>query len=263
MTCQHFEEYLSSYLDQELETKERRELEGHLEVCSLCRGRLEEERRIKALLAKKVPWLRAPQALRDRIIVGIESSSGGFFAKLFSLFSIKPFPATATATAILGVIAVLGVILYLRHEPSLQAAPILIESVNHHITAFSQESPVEMTSSNPEEVSGWFRGRVSIPVHVPSFEGWTLLGGRVCYLTDRRVATLCYKKGKYCLSFYIGEGSGIQLKGMKERRIEGKTFKTGSHMGYNSLFWRNGDLLCFLVSPVGSEELIQLASSSP
>ncbi|MCH7761269.1 hypothetical protein IIA15_07735, partial [candidate division TA06 bacterium] len=166
-------------------------------------------------------------------------------------------PATATAT--LGVIVVLGLFFYLRSEPPLQAAPILIESVNNHINAFSQESPVDIISSSPEEVAGWFRGRVSIPVHVPSFEGWTLLGGRVCFLSDRRVATLCYERGDHYLSLYMSEGSGIPLKGMRERRTRGKTYQTGSYLGYNGLFWKDGDILCFLIAPLEKEELIQMA----
>lgn len=260
MNCQHFEEYLSSYLDGEVPLEERKEIEDHIESCLQCRGRLEEERRIKVLLEKKIPRVRAPQVLRERILAGIETTSGGFFAKAFSLFTTKPFPATAAATSILGIVLVLGLLLYLRHEPPLQAAPILIESVNNHITAFSQESPVDIISSNTDLVSEWFRGRVSIPVHVPRFEGWTLIGGRVCHISDRRVATLCYKKAGYRLSLYMGEGSGIQLKGMKERRVEGRSFQTGSHMGYNGLFWKDGDLLCFIVAPLESKELIELAS---
>ena len=123
MTCQHFEEYLSSYLDNELEENEWKEIEKHLSTCIHCRGRMEEEKRTKSLLEKKVPWAKAPHAMRERILAEMESGSGGFMQGVLSFFKLKPFPATATVTATLGVIVVLGVLFYLRSEPPLQAAP--------------------------------------------------------------------------------------------------------------------------------------------
>lgn len=258
MNCQHLDEYLAPYLDNELGKEERKEIEDHLSTCSFCRERVEEEGRIKSLLKKKVPWAKVPLGLRERILAQMESASGGFSERVFSLFSLKSFPAAATAT--LGVIVVLGLFLYLRTEPPLQAAPILVESVNDHIHAISRVSPVEFASSNPEEITVWFRGRVSIPIHAPSLEGWALIGGKVCYFSDRRVACLSYERGEDIISLYMCEGSGIPLRGMRENRAQGQTYQSGSHMGYNGLFWKDGDLLCFLIAPLEKEELIQLAS---
>lgn len=258
MTCQHLEEFLSAYLDGESEEEERKGIEEHLTSCIHCQVKLEEERMTKALLEKKVPWVRAPQTLRSRIMEGLDSPQGEFLDRVRSIFTLNPFPATATA--IMGVVIVVGILLYLRSEPPLQAAPILIESVNDHISALSRHSPVEFTSSNPEEIVEWFRGRVSIPIHIPSYKGMTLVGSKVCHFSDRRVASLSYNKGGQLISLFMCEGSGIPLKGMKEKRVKGRNFQSGSHMGYNGLFWRDGDILCFIVAPLANEELVLLAS---
>jgi mycothiol system anti-sigma-R factor len=254
MTCQHIEEYLSSYMDGELEGNEKTEIEEHLTACSLCRGRVEEEKKTKELLAKKVLWVKAPNGLRDRVLTEINSASDGFLEKVLS---IKPFPAIAAATV--GVAVVFAVILYLRSEPPLMASPVLVESVNDHIQAISRESPVDFATSNQEDLVDWFRGKVSIPIHSPSMEGWNLMGGKICHLSDRRVACLIYEKDGEFISLYMCEGSGIPLEGMKEHKSQGMTHLCGSHLGYHGLFWKDGDLLSFFVASLGDAELAELA----
>jgi anti-sigma factor RsiW len=243
-------------MDGELEGKEKTEIEEHLTACSLCRGKIEEEKKTKELLAKKVLLVKAPNGLRDRVLAEIDSASGGFWEKILS---VKPFPAIATATV--GMAVVFAVFLYLRSEPPLMASPILVESVNDHIEAISQGSPVEFTSSDKEKVVDWFRGKVSIPVHTPSMEGWALVGGKVSHFSDRRVACLIYEREGEFVSLYICEGSGIPLEGMKEHKSRGMTHLCGSHMGYHGLFWNDGDLLCFFIASLGDEELTELACS--
>jgi hypothetical protein len=72
MNCNDVHELLSSHLDQALESGERRELESHVEDCSLCEERLKALKRTQALLMA-VGRRQAPPDLALRIKVAISN----------------------------------------------------------------------------------------------------------------------------------------------------------------------------------------------
>ena len=69
---EYIERYLCSDPDTELNVDERRALAEHLANCPECREHLVVERATKAMLQAEIPIVLAPDALRRRIIAGLD-----------------------------------------------------------------------------------------------------------------------------------------------------------------------------------------------
>src|SRR5258705_11759845 len=68
MTCDETRELITGLLDGELLDAERASLESHLRECPDCRLAVEQEKRVKRALHASAERVRAPGALRDRIL---------------------------------------------------------------------------------------------------------------------------------------------------------------------------------------------------
>jgi anti-sigma factor RsiW len=65
--CKTIDTLAMAYLDDELATEERHELEAHLTECASCRGTLERERADRSMLRRALATPPAPDLLRARI----------------------------------------------------------------------------------------------------------------------------------------------------------------------------------------------------
>jgi anti-sigma factor RsiW len=107
--CKRDQEAIAAYVDGELDTSARAELESHLETCAACRERVAAQRRLGELFAalpEVTPsgdfearfWARVARE-RDR-------APAGFAARLGALLSLRAAFAIAAATAAALVFAV-------------------------------------------------------------------------------------------------------------------------------------------------------------
>lgn len=116
MEHEKWETRLSAFLDGELVGEALQEMEAHLAGCDLCRGVLEEDKRVKGVLAT---WAdeEPSEALEERFWERL----GKQIARPW--VSFIPLPALAAAVVILG----LGVGLYLggRVAPRLQPVAVV------------------------------------------------------------------------------------------------------------------------------------------
>lgn len=67
INCQEAAQRLYDYLDNELESLRREELEEHLAACRHCYGVAEFEKLLRAILQDRVKRERLPKDLQDRI----------------------------------------------------------------------------------------------------------------------------------------------------------------------------------------------------
>ncbi|EPC01098.1 hypothetical protein L861_11025 [Litchfieldella anticariensis FP35 = DSM 16096] len=66
LTCEEVIEQLFDYLDREVSSQHRADIERHLERCRDCFSRAEFEKRLRAKVEKSVS-VQAPQRLRRRV----------------------------------------------------------------------------------------------------------------------------------------------------------------------------------------------------
>jgi anti-sigma factor RsiW len=80
LDCQKYiDDYLAAHADGELTTRERNDADAHVRVCAVCRGRLADERTLKALVRQHSPLTRTPAEVRLRIRAALgEVAEPGF-----------------------------------------------------------------------------------------------------------------------------------------------------------------------------------------
>ena len=67
MNCQETLEKLWQYLDKELDSASRQQLQEHLEQCRQCFSKAEFEQRLRAMLRRSCCGEHAPRELRERL----------------------------------------------------------------------------------------------------------------------------------------------------------------------------------------------------
>ena len=70
--CESIDTLAMAYLDDELASEERHELEAHLTECADCRAQLEGERADHALIKRALVIAPAPDLLRAKLIRALD-----------------------------------------------------------------------------------------------------------------------------------------------------------------------------------------------
>lgn len=100
--CNKFNELITSYIDDELDVRRRKQVQSHLEACSECNDHYLGELNVKKLLKSQLPEIKAPVQLRHRIRrqLARKGSRPGFWQLIQSLFVYRPIAASAALAAI-------------------------------------------------------------------------------------------------------------------------------------------------------------------
>jgi len=213
MKCEAAQAQLQSYFDGELERTAVDEMEAHLSTCAACRAELAALEQLRTAL-RAVPRQRAPAALRERLVQArnlprLDSPRAGFRAGWWAI----------AASLLLGL--ALGAGFMVWHGGTGIDAPQLLarDLLASHLRALAAASPVDVVSEDRHTVKPWFAGKIgeSPPVVDPKSEEFPLLGGRIDYVGERRIAVVVYGHRKHVIDVYVTpglpEGAGVELQG--------------------------------------------------
>lgn len=75
--------------------------------------------------------------------------------------------------------------------------------VAHHVKRTAGTPELEVASADPATVAAHFRDKVPFEPQVPTIEGASLLGGRLCSIDDERVQLLFYARGDAVTSVFV------------------------------------------------------------
>lgn len=255
MNCSRIKEYICHFIDGELDSQTSQLVEEHLSRCPLCSWELEQEKKIDSLIRRNITKEKAPYELREAILNQIEKFGERKVGPL-SRPRLKPVLAASVITFLM-VIVVSSVLVNIN-----KPFPVFAESVSSHIKFLQGGLPIEIASSNLQEVDNWFQGKLDFHVMVPDYstKGIQLLGGRLCYLKDKPVAYIMYKKGGQSLSLFMFDAPGLRRPRVEKLTIAGKDSYLKTEKGYHSLFWVDEGIGCVLVSDLNIKELIKLIS---
>ena len=251
MRCERARELISPYLDNELSGQDRSALATHLEGCAACARLALNLRHVGKGIAEG-GRRRVPTTLLARVRASLAAAQ-----KLQ-----RQAPRSQRAAALAGVAWRAGLVLaacaltacatwWLR---SMAEGTKRLEHdvVAAHIRSLLQESPIAVAAANAHVVKPWFSGRLDFSPKVEdlSAAGFQLLGGRLDYVGDRRVAVLVYKRHLNTINVFVWpHGSG-------EERLP----LLVSRKGYNLLTWTHRGLSYWAISDVSGGELRQMLS---
>ncbi len=191
MTCPTYD-LLSAEVDGALAATDAEQVRSHLAACEDCRRRHAELVVLKSLVRASAPPRQASDRLAKRL-------SAAVAARPVRRRRMRWLAAAAVLVVLSG-----GALVWLRARPDGFAVQLVGD---HVLNALGHEKPLEVVSSDPATVEGWFAGKLDFAVRLPTLKGATLVGGRLCSVAGLRVA----------LVFYDYEGSRLSLFVIDER----------------------------------------------
>ena len=107
--CESIDTLSMAYVDDELATEERRELEAHLTECSGCRAHVDSERADHALIARSLAAPPAPDMLRARIARSLDAEDKVLVREQRRRWSQYLLPGSAMVAAAAAIAVFVGV----------------------------------------------------------------------------------------------------------------------------------------------------------
>ena len=243
MTCEETQNLLDAYVDGELDRSSKLALENHLRWCPPCASVLASIKQLLSALQKGSLKFSAPQHLKSAVLSGIERANPavrrfqadwrwvGFAASIVVIFALYWLVAARTA------------------KPSLETQ-LIGDIVSSHIRSLMANHLTDVASSDTHNVKPWFADKLdySPPATDLTAQGFPLLGGRMDYLQNRRVAALVYQRNKHLINLFVWPAN--------ESTPDGQLVL----WGYNLIHWEKSGMTYWLISDLNPKELMECAN---
>jgi mycothiol system anti-sigma-R factor len=203
MDCRTALPLLHAYLDGELERASVNDVEAHLERCPDCARELASLEALRKTVREGAPRHAAPAALRARLQAIKEVSTQDTRAPGITNQHWWAIAASLLLAFAVGAGSMAWHASRLAENVDRQA--LIHDLLASHLRALAAASPVDVVSSNRHTVKPWFAGKIgqSPPVLDLAAEGFELVGGRIDYVGDQRVAVLAYRHGQHLIDVYL------------------------------------------------------------
>jgi anti-sigma factor (TIGR02949 family) len=246
MTCDQVRQLLHAYIDDELDIATVLRIESHLPDCPACLRETEAAQVVRTAMAQPEMYYPAPSALRDRLKQAIRSEAGAMEppakAGFFTSWRIRPMAFSGLAASLLVIIG--SVFLFFA-----SGAPHgqIDELIGSHVRSLEADHLLDVPSTDQHTVKPWFAGKIdfSPPVIDLAAEGYPLIGGRLDYLGQQKVASLIYRRNKHVINLFIWPGDSPA--------------ETLSKRGFNLIRFECKGMTCWAVSDLNAAELQQFA----
>ncbi len=225
---------INAYADGELDAAAARAVESRLATSAYWRAELKAIMSLKVALSAADLSPLMPDDLKARVLGRLHRLEARSAMRL-------PAAAGLMAAAIAGAV--------------LLAAPSMQDRIlSDHVNAVANGHLVDLASSAPETVRGWFKTRRSVvPPVLQSAGGCHLAGGRSASIAHTPVASLVYRCGSQVADFYAYADPD---RGPSSPSVQPHLVKAD---GVRIVAWRRGRLDCFAVSDLPQAQLLALA----
>ncbi len=254
MDCKTAIALLEPYLDNELERAEARELEAHVDTCTQCAAALARLGDLRQSLRDQALRHTAPVELRERIraaAAGATPSGTASPPRRARRWAMPQWSRLAAACVLAFGAGGISVHLWNSGQsPAAVQTQLARDLFASHWRALAAAAPVDVVSSDRHTVKPWFAGKVAESPLVRDFaeQGFALVGGRLDYIGDERVAVLVYRHGQHLIDLFVAPRAGSALMA-----------ETAEQRGYALTPVRLGDQPAVIVSDMDHEERSRFA----
>ncbi len=257
--CPDYRERISAWVDGELkDPAEVAPVEAHVRGCEGCRAYAEAEAATKTLVSAAYAVPVDVGALRARIreklreVTAPKSQRAPVWA---------PRLAWGTLAATVLVAFAIGYFTLGPRTP-VEASPLVRAAVTDHVQCMLGRLPLEVTTTDQDEVNRWLRARLTRPVGLPMLapEGQVKMSMRWARLARAEGAQILVDRGGRMLSLFIMPVREVSGRLGRPLTRAGREFFVSQLEGYAVVFWRRGDLLYCLVSDGTEEDVLGLAA---
>lgn len=254
MTCEEILHQLGAFVDGEVSLEDRRRITAHLESCASCRARVEDLRMLGDSIRSELGDMRAPSDLWARIEAELEPADD--HRKLAEPAAwwwrdVRSMALAASVALAIGMSATVGW-WQLRSDHSIVTAPVQ-DFTTYRVSGRS----LDVESSEPSIVKAWFEEKLTfeLPAIEPRIAGFDLVGGRLCWLLERRISALAYKRGDQKIAVYVMADHDLSLPEASfapELRISRSVHEVDD---VNTMIWQSDGLVYAVVSDLKKADL--------
>ena len=252
MDCKDIHDRLALYLDNELQDDERATIEAHVQSCASCKAFVDKELAFLNAIRGSRPLHTASPSLRTRIAGAITGSRG----EVRGHRSLKwIMPIAAVMLILLAPIVIWRFVHQSNQSPTSAPSAFALMAVESHLRHMRGQLPLEMESSNPQDVSDWFANKVNFNVKLPSYQEssgqdkvYTLEGARLVGYQNDYAAYVAYRMRECPISLVITSDAVARPSGGEQIASRGLGFHYNSIDGFKVITWSDRGLTYALVS---------------
>lgn len=254
--CDDIRSRLNLYLDYELQGEERAQFELHLRECESCRALAAREQRFLTSVREAQPLFTASPELLTRVKSVLDAPTHRKQDPLPRWSPKRVRLAAALVAAALFVLLLPVLIWNLRETvPRSQGvSSFALMAADTHLRHMRGQLPLEMTSTEPQEVSHWFDNKVKFSVKIPNYQEsageklYILEGARLVAYKNDYAAYVAYEMKERPISLVITSDSVAEIFGGEEIQAKGLIFHYNAIQGLKVLTWSDRGLTYALVS---------------
>jgi anti-sigma factor RsiW len=237
---------LSAHIDGELDAGEALDVAAHLAGCEACAAEYTLLLSTVESMRENLPPLRAPDALRERIVAAIREPVAPRENALRTVSTARSFRAWAAAASVVVTIGVAYGLGARTSSPS--SSGVTAEAMlTAHVRSLQLGHLTDVVSTDQHTVKPWFTGKLDFSPAVPRLEseGFPLVGGRLDYVGNRAVAALVYQRRAHIINVltYPSESAAPVAPHLETRR------------GFQIANWSAGGMVYWVVSDLNADEL--------
>jgi anti-sigma factor RsiW len=246
MDCEQAKILIDAYIDNELDVANSLEVERHIRDCKSCSAGYKNYLVIQSVFKDENMYFSPPPDLKKKITAKIKSSEKKQLSFKTNMFGWRG------AAAVFALAAVVLLIIILYRSPASPEEQITEQIVNNHMRSLMPNHLTDVQNSDQHTVKPWFSGKLdfSPPVADLSSQGFTLVGGRLDYVSGQPVAAIVYQRKSHYINlfFWFSDNTNDITK------------KASVTRGYNLIHWTNGNRNYWAVSDINLTELDEFAN---
>ena len=251
MTCREIQSLMSRYIDGELTTEERAQVDAHLASCDACKQSFAQMQAINERIKGQLQTLDVPASLAARVTSSAQAMRKNGQSEQADRQK-KWYRFAAAAVLVIGLAVGVGTIRD-TNAPAGVAVTWVEELALELDTFVLSGRSLDLTSTDPNEVVGWFDQKVAFtpPKPIANAGEFRLTGARLCNILGARVASFMFDSGTHRASLY-----------MLPAKAHHQETPTIEHVkDYQILSWTDGALDYALISTAPQEQINSLRNA--
>ena len=162
--CEEIRERMTLYLDNELQGEERAAIEAHVQSCAACASFVEKELAFLNAIRGSGPLHVASPELQTKVSEVLSGRGSDRRRRRWLL------PIAAALLVLLLPVVIWRVVRQNTHPANGVPSSFALMAAENHLRHMRGQLPLEMESSNPQDISGWFANKVYFNVKLPSYQ---------------------------------------------------------------------------------------------
>jgi anti-sigma factor RsiW len=255
--CDDIRGRLTLYLDNELQGDERVTVEAHLAACETCAAIFARELHFLDAVRNSGLQHEASPELRDKVRQILSEGRRAPAASEKQATAWRPRRFGWVIAIATGLLVLLLPVLVWRIVRVDETGPskFAMMAAETHLRHVWEQLPLETESTDPQQISSWFRNKVNFSVQLPNYQEssgqeklYTLEGARLVNYDNQYAAYVAYRMKERPITLVITSDSVVKPSGGEVIASKGLRFHYNAIGGLKVITWSDRGLTYALVS---------------